>query len=155
MGAYQKEEWSSFSDIGHTFGHKKLTYDEYLAIENKYIEAVVLFMDYLKIESLMLSNLEKKDKHLEKNAFYDQKLATTYKKLKIGQHIKKQEISYIIRLTLRENIWCKLEDELMYVHFGYDYYMYIGSPESTTSVIQNIEKSGLFVESFESPYTNE
>lgn len=40
----------------------------------------------------------------------------------------------------------------MYVHFGHDYYMFIGSSTSCPLALKNIEKMGLFVEDFESPY---
>lgn len=41
----------------------------------------------------------------------------------------------------------------MFVHFGYDYYMYIGSSKELPQDLRNkIENLGLFVENFESPY---
>ncbi len=43
----------------------------------------------------------------------------------------------------------------MYVHFGYDYYMYIGVNEKCLDAINSIQASGLFVEECESPYYQE
>ena len=40
----------------------------------------------------------------------------------------------------------------MYVHFGYDYYMYIGSEKPLEKEIDSINRSGLFVENMVSPY---
>ncbi|WP_422658085.1 FHA domain-containing protein [Paenibacillus sp. EC2-1] len=43
----------------------------------------------------------------------------------------------------------------MYVHFGYDYYMYIGISKECKDAIDSIQASGLFVEECESPYYKE
>ena len=40
----------------------------------------------------------------------------------------------------------------MYIHFGYDYYMYIGSSNACDNVRIKIQEEGLFVEEFKSPY---
>jgi hypothetical protein len=40
----------------------------------------------------------------------------------------------------------------MYVHFGWDYYMYFGSKKTCKPVLAEIEHSGLFVEKRKSPY---
>jgi hypothetical protein len=37
-------------------------------------------------------------------------------------------IGEIIRRILREEFWCRLEGSKGFVHFGWDYYMYIGVP---------------------------
>ena len=43
----------------------------------------------------------------------------------------------------------------MFVHFGYDYYMYIGSNKRFKGIINTIANTGLFIEEFESPYDEE
>ena len=40
----------------------------------------------------------------------------------------------------------------MFVHFGWDYYMYIGSAKQCTGTIVQIQKSGLYIEQYKSPY---
>jgi len=61
-----------------------------------------------------------------------------------------------MRMCLREAIWCKLEAEgRFYIHFGWDYYMYIGSDKSSADAIQLATSDGLFVEDFISPYLTE
>ncbi len=59
------------------------------------------------------------------------------------------------RLILREDMWCKFESDNVSIHFGYDYYMYIGSNASCDSVIEQIRLNGLFVEPYRSPYLKE
>ncbi|MFD1169946.1 hypothetical protein [Oceanobacillus caeni] len=56
-------------------------------------------------------------------------------------------------LTLRNIIWCKLGyKNQFFVHFGYDYYMYIGASRQCTKAINAVTRSGLFVEKFDTPY---
>ncbi len=40
----------------------------------------------------------------------------------------------------------------MFIDFGHDYYMFIGSRSKCKDTLQKIKNSGLFVEDFESPY---
>ena len=69
--------------------------------------------------------------------------------------IDQLKIKDICRLILREHLWAKLGyDSKMYVHFGHDYYMYIGSLLSCEEAIKNITDQGFFVEKFKSPYLN-
>ena len=71
-----------------------------------------------------------------------------------GSKVFRADIPMIVRAILREVAWCKLEGAAMYVHFGYDYYMYIGSKRDLTSKeLCRLEKEGLFVEEFISPYS--
>ena len=65
-------------------------------------------------------------------------------------------IVFIIQAILRNKLGCKLEfDNTMYVHFGWDYYMFISSAKACQSAIKKIEEIGLFVEPFVSPYLEE
>jgi len=62
-------------------------------------------------------------------------------------------LARVVRLILRELIWCKLRArEGFYIHFGWDYYMYSGGVELDTETRSAITDSGLFVERFKSPY---
>lgn len=71
-GIYLKsleEEWTSYSDVGKVFEGKKLTYQDYIAVEDSYIQAIILFMNCLQIDSLTVESLErypKSSEHLEK-----------------------------------------------------------------------------------------
>lgn len=138
-GNYLKDEWTDYSDIGKSFEGIRLTETEYAKIENAYINAVLLLMNCSNIDALKIIDLERIDdiKGIKNNAL-----------------IYKEHISEIIRSILRNKFWCKLESDEFYIHFGYDYYMYIGSNQPCESAIESIKKSGLFVEIFESPYTN-
>ncbi len=122
------------------------TFEEYLKAENAYIQAVLLFMGCLNLDSLKISCLEKNGRQ-SKKFIAENKLTIVN-----NSYVNKEDIIQIIQLILRNEIWCKLEAKEMYVHFGYDFYMYIQSSESCNSVIKKIESMGLFVEEYESPY---
>ena len=67
-------------------------------------------------------------------------------------YVKLKLIPILIRLTLRNKIWCKLESKNSYLHFGYDYYMYIGV-DLPFEVVNNVcTKYNLFCEEFDSPH---
>ncbi|WP_146118512.1 hypothetical protein [Blastopirellula marina] len=71
--------------------------------------------------------------------------------IKNGAFLDQEGVGKVARLALREVFWCKLLGEHgFYVHFGHDYYMYIGY-EFAPALPSRFEK--LFVEDFPSPYS--
>ena len=148
MGKYLKSDWTSCSDIGKVYDGKTLDAGCYMEIENAYIAAIITFMHCVKLEHLRISALEK-HMHKQKHIIYTLPMIKIYKSIEQGDLITAEEIELIARLALREDLWCKLESEYLHVHFGYDYYMYISTEHSCQNAIENIEKSGLFVEGIE------
>lgn len=61
----------------------------------------------------------------------------------------------VLRGILREKYWAKLETKNAFIHFGWDYYMYIGVPGAPKQASAYAATNGLFVEEFESPYRSE
>lgn len=142
-GYLDSEEWTSYSEVG-----KKLNEEEYLIVEQKYINAIKIFMTELGIKKLQIMDLES---YLEEDS--TQTTTDFISNLSAGDKVSFHEVERLAQLTLREVVWCKLEfEDELYVHFGYDYYMYIGINKECKRVVQKIEKSGLFVENFTSPY---
>ena len=156
---YMNCEWTSISDRGKSFDGKKLSASDYIAVENSYIEAVLIFMNRLEITSLTVKKLEKTDnsfKLQKPSNLYSAEMIKFYNSIENNIVIGKREIQYLCRLVLREHLWCKLEEnKTMFVHFGYDYYMYIGSNKRFKGIINTIANTGLFIEEFESPYDEE
>ncbi len=154
QGNFLANEWTSYSDIGKFYNNKQFTQKDYLDTENAYVNAVINFMDCLKISSLKIVALEEFNEELisENNHFQETSLINN---IHIGSCLNEQQVSDVYRLILREYIWAKLSyNTKMYVHFGYDYYMYIGSSLPCSEAIKDIIKEGLFVEKFKSPYYN-
>jgi len=150
---YPGEEWASFSDIGNRFHDIELTFDTYSAIEDSYVDGVISIMNELDIKELKLTELEKYyyDKQFDNS---NGNMKIIYDSIKEDMHISIDKIGLLIKLILREMIWGKLVSNNLFVHFGYDYYMYIGSSIPILKSKELIEKSGLFVENIKSPYLN-
>ena len=156
-GSYNKPEWSSFSDIGKSFEGVELSLNEYLQIESKYINAIILFINNLKIPYLKILDLEKytlSNEIINKyKKIYPYKIVNIFNKIKNNAKYNIEEIDVISKLVLREHIWLKLEYEnKFFIHFGYDYYLYIGSIIKNNLLIDKIINDGLFVEEYNSPY---
>ena len=144
-GKYLKEEWTSVFDVDED------KFTEYLEIESKYINSILLIMKCSDVNFLIIEGLEKQsDTELENN--FSEKTLELFHSIKEGFSITYNDIIHFCPLVLREVVWCKLVNPKMFVHFGYDYYMYIGNVKSCIEDIEEIKKMGLFVEEFKSPY---
>jgi hypothetical protein len=140
-GAFKGLEWTSYSDIGKSFNGAKLTEEQYLEVETVYLNAIESFLNEAKIESLVLRGLE------------------NHTNTQLPQFVQPNAVLEIpecvqfARIVLREQAWGRLVNpKKAYVHFGYDYYMYIGLPKRCIAAESQSQKSGLFVEPFRSPY---
>lgn len=56
----KKSEWTSYSDIGKYYNDQMLEITEYLAIEEKYLDALLLILQEKKIWRLKVMKLEKR-----------------------------------------------------------------------------------------------
>lgn len=145
-GAYLKDEWTEYEDIGKTFEGKTLTLEEYLKTEDAYIQAILLFMEDLNIDSLRISCLEK-DGRRPKRVLVDSIDIVN------NTYVNKKSIVPIIRLILRGKTWCKFKAEQMHIDFHSEFYTFIISiKRPSDSTIKKIEQMGFFVEERESPY---
>lgn len=131
-GKYIIDEWTDYSDIG-----KRVTVEEYLRIEKKYVDFIEYIVSDLIIDGFYIECYEKYDKSC---SWRDK------------QYIHHQEISSIISDVLRNKCWCKLSNRKMYVHFGWDYYMYVGVFMSYNHISEICKKYDLFCENVKSPY---
>jgi hypothetical protein len=57
-GAYMLEEWTSFGDIGRSFGEVELTRVEYERVEDAYIAVAIEFLREAEIPQLTVRGLE-------------------------------------------------------------------------------------------------
>ena len=132
----------SYYDIGKT-----LTSNEYILIENSYIETVKIIMQLNKCEELIIRYLEKSDYTKGLTAEEDEKLYEKYVKIEDKQKINYKDIDVIMKLILRNMIWCDLINlsKRLYVRFGYDYYMYFNTKIIRDLYQNKIEKLWLFV----------
>ena len=151
-GHYAIDDWTSVKDVGEVFNGKKFSFHSYKLCEDSYINTINLILKENGIAFLQVENLEKygfviyADLNAKKSRqYYDNAFS--------GQAVYLNDINVFARLILREMLWCKLSMGSSFVHFGYDYYMYIGGvKELKAAELAAISQSGLFVEKMDSPY---
>jgi hypothetical protein len=152
QGAYLKDEWTSISEVGDSFDGKILTFEEYRKIEDTYVSTALCFLsesniDSVKVNSLEKYNLSRTGKEILTDIEFNSKI------LKNNFEVSVEVFKDVCRLILRDVIWCRLESNSdFYVHFGWDYYMYIGSSICSEKAINFGIEKGLFVEEMMSPY---
>jgi hypothetical protein len=138
LGHYLVDEWTSVSDVGKSFNGSVLTQHQYEAAENAYLLAIRQFAQESGVSAFRIQKLE---------MFGDQ---FDYR---LGQELSVDDSIQIARLALREELWCQLHSpRRAYIHFGYDYYVYLAVPKHCPQAITNAHSLGLFVEPFLSPY---
>jgi hypothetical protein len=135
-GAYTKDEWTFFGQIGQTFSGVPLTSDEYERVEQAYVQTALSFVRESGVRSLRIVGLENSQKQ-PLDLQNDSVLALD----RIGE---------IIRRILRDELWCRLEGDGGCIHFGWDYYMYIGVPHPCPAAQALAVELGLYVEEFAS-----
>jgi hypothetical protein len=140
-GAYTRDEWTAFSDIGRSFGGAVLTREEYQRVEDAYVAAALGFLRESGVPSLAVTELESHAGHAL--AFGE------------GSILGLEQLEEVIRRALRKELWCRLERPEGFVHIGWDYYMYIGVPHPCPEAEKLAHRLGLFVEEFHSPYNQE
>lgn len=151
-GAYLNDEWCMYAEIGKSFNNILFEFKEYERVEALYIKAIELFMVCHKVSCLQINKLEK-NKKFTNDIHNNTHMEQIFYKVKEGSWVEKDDIKDFCKLILRDKLWCKLRySRKMFVHFGWDFYMYIGSSSACENVTTAIEKSGLFVEAFKSPY---
>lgn len=136
-GHYTKPEWTSYSDIGREFDGVTLTKEDYLKVEAAYLATVMSFHAEAGFPEIRASGVEC---HAEGPCPAE------------GAVVSHAELEAVCRSLLREACWCRLEGRDFFIHFGYDYYMYIGTDSKCRRSLMQARRLGLFPEPFVSPY---
>jgi hypothetical protein len=140
-GAYTRDDWTSVTDIGRSFGSVVLTPEEYRRVEDAYVAVALSFLREAGQASLTVCGLENKRNYpIEFGE---------------GSALDLEQLGSVIRLVLREEFWCRLEGPASFLHFGYDYYMYAGVPRPCPASQEVAKELRLFVEESISPYKRE
>lgn len=149
-GTFTGDDWVLFSEVGANFDAGKLTFERYLQIETAYVSAVTSFMAEAGFSKLSVRQLSKR-LPAKRSALRGITLdpdAIQNRRLLSGERLQDA-----IRMALRTILGCKLvHPGRFYVHFGWDYYMYIGSTHPSPLSIKRSSELGLFVEEMVSPY---
>ncbi len=144
-GTYDRNEWTSYSELGKEFVDGILTLDSYTEVENKYVLAVRSFFERAGISRFLIDEVELGNEEIESVA------VNGSLHLVAGSYLPLDQLECVIRMSLREEVWCKLSGaHQSYLHFGYDYYVYVGSADD--SLIEWQPPPGIYAELFASPY---
>lgn len=151
---FNKENWTSISDIGKSFRGKVLNYEDYVNVEDSYIEAIKLMTTNFNLTSLFVKQFGRPENNLIQHfidkykAQYSKEMLDVYYRVSKGSKLNIEGIQDLSRLFLRENLWGELRSRKMHfiINIGYDYLMCIECPEVSPETIQSIEKLGLYVE---------
>jgi len=136
------DEWTGFDDIGRTFGGTVLTQAEYDRVEEAYVRTALQMLEANGVHSVVLRGVE------DNAGFGSGKLT-----ISDGHKIRVRDMVPYMRAILREHFWGRLEGDHAFVHFGWDYYMYVGVPEACPEfVVDEARGRGVFIEPFVSPY---
>jgi hypothetical protein len=146
-GHFFAREWTSISDIANTAEGRL----EYSSVEDAYVKAIRGFYEKSGSPRLQVVGLEKHGLSVREPFMSDSR--DRLSRMPSDEVNDKDGLEDIVRLALREIIWCKLEfSSVFYVHFGYDFYAYVGGDR--LEVPEDIPGS-IFVEAMESPYAQE
>ena len=144
--------WTSVSDIGE---EHDLTAEDYLSVEDKMVQLVMHCLEEANIERLNVSEIELTSPVAEAQLAEGLPDVLTELGPLTASDIPIRLADAWIRANLRELIWSKLgAGERLYVHFGYDYQIYIGGPDTCEDLPIKARELGLFVDEFPSPYLN-
>lgn len=135
-GIYSRDEWTDYSDVGAVFDGSIFTMEEYLRVENNYISCIS--------DILLCSKVE----HFNINSFEPYEMTKWSNK----QRLLLKDVLEVARDCLRGRCWCKLESNNSFIHFGYDYYIYIGVAVPCETVAEICSKYGLYCNEQCSPY---
>lgn len=157
-GVYlHKDEWIYAGQLGETFKGKVFTVKEYLTAEARYIRAAKRFFRASGLSHLRATNVNMDDDdpfsgYLEGHVILHEE---DLKGLTLceDQKISMRDLESVVKLNLREFGGCRLQVEgKFFIHFGWDFYMYIGTTVDSQKEIEETECDGLFVETCPSPY---
>jgi len=146
-GYYTKEEWIGFFQLGKNINGELLTFDLYLETESKYITAAKWFFQFHGCSHIIIKNVEKND-FSDYQQSDKEHLLEVYNLIKEGFSLSIDDLDNVIKLILRELAWAELicsQDESIAVRFGYDFYMYFNSNRDLNTLIERINKLGLYV----------
>ena len=105
---YMRAEWIMFKDIGKTYSGVLFTREEYERVEEAYVQAALSFLRESGLSSIRVTGIKN---HSKQPIDFDN-----------DSVLPLNRIGEIIRRTLREEIYCRLEGSECFVHFGWDYY---------------------------------
>lgn len=141
-GVYLRDEWTAASDVGRVFEGELLTPEAYLRMEDAYVAAVQLLLVASQQPALTMSGLEL---YCPTTADWLPVMSRPI----IGNELTftGPELTAVVRLILREELWGELLGDQCSVSFGYDYYMYFSTIKRLSAeTLARMQQLGLYVD---------
>lgn len=137
------EQWTAMSDVGGEFDGEVLSMEQYEAVERSYLESIRWFMHDSRADQFVVCDVD-----------WSPLAEHTDRWIRDGLEVDRETAIAICRLELREHLSCRLDSRSdFYVHFGFDFYMYLGSWNPCRDAIARTVERGLHVElGVRSPY---
>jgi len=158
-GTYlDQQEWTSLADVGKVLGGKILTPQEYLLVEQRYVSAALRFfamsdLPHLRVTEFSNNQTAQILDEFKKDFPFLKKTELNELNFKEDQKVQADEIGFLVEQNLRGTVDCKLEfDDAFFIHFGWDFYMYVGCHKTSDAAYSETLADGMFVEDFMSPH---
>lgn len=135
--AYTRKEWTSIADVGRAYDGRTFTMADYEQAERRHVDFLCSLAAREDAFPLTIDALEDQR---EGGPWHD------------GQQIGRDELPRLVRDVLREECWCRLDAPGFFIHFGYEYYMYVGCSHTSEAISALAAEHGLFAEAMTSPY---
>lgn len=150
-GVYTIDEWTSRCDVGKSYQGKIFTLDDYLKVEQQYIDVILSIMSVVGCKYLTIKYLEANKKavaeEIESSKYKntDSRLLKSLPLLEEKRRIHYKKISDIVRLCLREYLYVELsnQEHKLSIEFGYDYYLNVSCSLSNTVLHDIVKQTGL------------
>lgn len=144
-GHYLLDEWTEVEDVEEG----KVSIDRYLQIEDAYVLSVRMMMNLAGISQVMIVYLEDSG---DRNTVPGYDGVVLPSPPQIGQIVRGTTLDLIVRMSLRDDIFCMLEGlNGFYLHVGGEFYMFSGFEGELPSGFAPPE--GVFWEPFVSPHS--
>lgn len=147
-GIYLGDEWTSIEDLIKT-GGSLVNDQEYLSVEQRYIDCVLYLMNKSNIDFLYIADLAMSDisDDVRIRNLYDHNTMNFYNKIAEGMRVDSGNIKYVMRFMLRCNIDCRLYSRKKHfiVIVSDEMYMHVICAQLFDTDIKKVESLGLFV----------
>jgi hypothetical protein len=141
-GAFRDQDWVSYSQIGSEIGGRVLRKGEYERVEDAYVETIREMLTEAGLQQVGIERFRRFGKP-----------ARDIKAFRKGQKVDLDTLSRLTRLTLQDRVEVGFSvPRKMYLHFGFDFLVYIGLARPTPAAKAFASENGLFLEEMASPY---
>jgi hypothetical protein len=125
--------WTDYSDVGKTFNGMVLTEQEYLRVENLYLDAAARFAADAAAEVFEVVYVDHQQDGFE---------------LFAGQKLPRSDLGPVVRGSLRGTLDCALQavSGTCQFEFGFDLYMRVAAQSACDRAVTEVERAGLYLE---------